>query len=128
MDNCIYQIDLDARRRKLGMTFRALSEISGVPMPTVQRILISKDSIEHASYMNLVKIARALGVKIEFISDVDAQTMRREQAFKKAQWLVELATGSSSFEGQIINDETKARFIEQVAHKLLQSKTKLWAA
>jgi transcriptional regulator with XRE-family HTH domain len=112
--------DLDRRRRALGITYKALAKRSGVPMPTVVRILSGSDS--GARYANVQAIASALG------DDADLEQFRETQARRKAQHLVAMVQGTSGLEGQALDEATIARMVNQTVHELLAgSGRKLWS-
>ena len=118
--------DLDRRRRALGLSYELLSRRCGVSRPTVQRILSGRHTA--ASLANIVAIAEALGLALRFDSRIAPQTLRREQAQRKAKKLVALVQGTSGLEGQAIDPETVAAMVEQTTHELLAgSKRNLWS-
>jgi transcriptional regulator with XRE-family HTH domain len=118
--------DLDKRRRALGLSCGQLAKRSGVSLPTVQRILSGRNM--HASLANVVAIAEALGLGVEFESRADPQAMRREQADRKAKQLVGLVQGTSGLEGQAVGRPVIEAMVERTAHELLAGpRRKLWS-
>ena len=126
MRNNLLNIDLNERRQILGMSCRDLAERSGVPMPTVQRIMYG--DMERATMSNVVSVAEALGVEVALEPTVDSAEYRKRQAEKKARQLVGMAQGSSALEAQAVDSEVFQEMVEEVMHTLLNSKRKLWAA
>jgi transcriptional regulator with XRE-family HTH domain len=118
--------DLDRRRRDLGLSYEMLSKRSGVSRPTVQRILSGRHSA--ASFSNIVAIAESLGLVLRFDSKIALNTLKHEQARRKAKKLVALVQGTSALEGQAVDTETVESLVEQTTHELLAgSKRKLWS-
>ncbi|MDI9411021.1 MAG: helix-turn-helix domain-containing protein [Bacteroidia bacterium] len=116
---------LDRRRRDLGLTFAVLSSRSGVPEPTVKRILGGR--LGEASFVHVVAIARALGSPIS--SDPqDVDEMVREQARLKAEGIARVVQGTSALEAQAVDDAEYRRLVERSYHELLAgSRRRLWA-
>jgi transcriptional regulator with XRE-family HTH domain len=118
--------DLDKRRRDLGLSYELLSKRCGVSRPTIQRILSGQYA--EASFANIVAIAESMGLGLCLDSKVDARTLRREQAERKAKKLVALVQGTSGLEGQAVNEKAVESMIDQTTHELLAgSKRKLWS-
>ena len=117
---------LDKRRQELGMTFEALSKRSEVPVSTLKAIF--KKGVEHATFANVVAIAEALGVDIEFANQVDSYELLHQQAVKKARELVGMVQGTSGLESQAVGQNQIDMMIQQLVHKLMAgSPRKLWA-
>jgi transcriptional regulator with XRE-family HTH domain len=119
-------IDLERRRRDLGMTYATVAARSGVSLPTVQRILSGDHP--NCTFANVTAIAQALDTSIKFQSQIPADELREKQAAKRARQLVGLVQGTSGLEGQAIDQNTFEKMIRQTVHELLAgSKRKLWA-
>ena len=117
---------LDKRRQELGMTFEALSKRSEVPVSTLKAIF--RKGVEHATFANVVAIAEALGVDIEFANQVDSYELLHQQAVKKARELVGMVQGTSGLESQAVGQNQIDMMIQQLVHKLMAgSPRKLWA-
>ena len=117
---------LDKRRQELGMTFEALSKRSEVPVSTLKAIF--KKGVEHATFANVVAIAEALGVDIEFANEMDSYELLHQQAVKKARELVGMVQGTSGLESQAVGQNQIDMMIQQLVHKLMAgSPRKLWA-
>ena len=127
MDNRSSNIKgLNARRKRLGMTYQVLAARSGVSIATVQRILSCEN--DQASFSNVVAVANALGMITNFIESVSDNDFREQQAQKKSKGLISLLQGSSGLEGQAVDDQTLADMVQQTVHELLAGpKRKLWA-
>ena len=116
----------DKRRQELGMTFEALSKRSEVPVSTLKAIF--KKGVEHATFANVVAIAEALGVDIEFANEMDSYQLLHQQAVKKARELVGMVQGTSGLESQAVGQNQIDMMIQQLVHKLMAgSPRKLWA-
>ena len=127
MDNRSSNIKgLNARRKRLGMTYQVLAARSGVSIATVQRILSCEN--DQANFSNVVAVANALGMITNFIESVSDNDFREQQAQKKSKGLISLLQGSSGLEGQAVDDQTLADMVQQTVHELLAGpKRKLWA-
>ena len=119
-------IDLDKRRRDLGLSYELLARRSGVSRPTVQRILTGRQPA--ASFANVMSIAEALGLGLRFESRIDPGRLKQEQAERKARSLVALVQGTSGLEGQAVDRGAVESMVEQTTHELLVGpKRKLWS-
>ena len=118
---------LDERRQELGISYAALAEECGVSLPTVQRILSGKHT--KPTLANVVAIAEALGVQLQFEPTMSANAMWEAQAKKKAESIVNMVQATSGLEAQGLDKETIARMISQTIHELMAgSRRKLWSA
>lgn len=127
--------DLDARRRELGIPYSALSELSGVSQPVVQRLLCGK--LDTPRFQSVIAVAQALGLRalrileggsICFEAKESAQALREQQARNKATRLVGMVQGTSALEGQAIGGEVYRAMVERTYHELLAgSNHRLWS-
>src|SRR5262249_17819282 len=118
--------NLNARRQQLGMSYAALANRSGIPIGTIKRILAGRES--GASFFNVVAIAEALGIHVEFDRNSGIEELLEKQAQKQAERVVALTQGTSRLEGQGMDPETLRRLIRQTAREFLTgSKRKLWS-
>lgn len=122
---------LELQRRNLGMSRAALARRSGVPLPTVQRILSGKQNVGNVA--NLHAIAKTLGVTIQLGADsavrVDrnADTMRKAQAHAKARRLVGMGQATMALESQAVAADVLDQMTERTVHELLAgSSHRLW--
>ncbi len=116
---------LNGRRRKLGMSHAALASRSGVSVPTVKRILSGRAG--EASLANVAAVAQALGVSVEF-AERDIESMREEQAARKAAQIARMVQGTSALECQGVDAKTYRRLVKQSERELLTgSKRRLWS-
>ncbi len=120
---------LELRRRALGMPVAALSLRSGVPVPTVNRIL--RGGAERASFANVSAVADALGMPVGFggrqLADIVAFT--RRQARSKAERLVRMVQATSALEAQGIDGDAYARLLEDTTNEFLHGpRRRLWSA
>jgi transcriptional regulator with XRE-family HTH domain len=126
---------LAARRRELGIPFRALAESSGVSQPVVQRLLSGK--LLAPRFPTVVAIARALGVRqlrimddgsVRFESVVDARRFREQQALRKAKKLVGMVQSTSALEGQAVSADDYRAMVERTVCELIDgSNHRLWS-
>jgi predicted transcriptional regulator len=127
--------DLDSRRRELGIPYSALSELSGVSQPVVQRLLCGK--LRSPRLQSVVAVARALGMSamqflesgsIRFVPSMSARALREQQARMKAERLVGMVQGTSALEGQAVDGTAYEAMLEQAYHELLAgSNHRLWS-
>jgi transcriptional regulator with XRE-family HTH domain len=129
-------MELDSRRRELGMPYSVLSELSGVSQPAVQRLLTGK--VEAPALTNVAAVARVLGMggvrflddgTMKFDSTMSPQAIRERHARKKAAWLVGMVQGTSALEGQAVSALDLAAMVESTYHELLAgSNHRLWSS
>ena len=119
--------DLNERCRQLGMSHAVVARLSGVSLPTVQRILGKED--HDATLSNLLAVAEALGLGLDFQPEAKVDALREQQARRKAEHLVGMVQGSSALEGQAVDQDTYERMVQRTVHELLAGPNgKLWAA
>ena len=117
---------LDDRRRSLGISAVDLAKSCSLSLPTVNRILSGKHT--HASWSNILAIARALGLNVEFKPIADAEELRQQQAERKADELVRMVQSTSALEAQAVDQDQLDQMRRQTARELLAgSSRKLWA-
>jgi len=116
---------LVTRQRALGISYPTLSSLTNIPVSTLKRIFA--DNSTNASLANILAIANALGLSLTF-DETDIDTVRENQARKKARRLVAMVQATSALEGQGVSEKHIERMIEQTVHELLAgSSRKLWA-
>lgn len=107
------------------MTHAALAERSGVPEPTVKRILGGRAA--EASYANVAAVAAALGVTIQF-DESDPDDLRDAQARAKAEHVARIVQATSALEGQGVDARTFRRLVERSRRELLTGPSRrLWS-
>ncbi len=117
--------DLDARRRRLGMSAETLAQRSGLSRQTVHRVL----SGGNASIRNVIAMADVLGLAFSFSTKKSAQDIREQQAVAKAQELVGMVQATCGLESQAVDQEDLDEMVRQTVHELLAGPNrKLWAA
>ena len=115
---------LRSQREALGMTFADLSRRSGVPEPTVKRILGSGH--QQASLHNVAAVASALGMPLQ-LQPQDPEAMRQAEARRKAEAITRMAQATSGLEGQAVNDAVFEQLVQRAAVQLLNgSRRRLW--
>ncbi len=125
-ERLLFNLDLDDRRRQLGMNFPALAARSGVSIPTIKRVLGGE--YVKTSFETVMRIAEALGMNVRIGIARDAQEMRLEQARDKARKYVKTLQGTSALEGQAVSENTRRAIYDDFVHELLNSNRKLWVA
>lgn len=116
---------LDARRRKLGMSMSALAKRSGLSLPTVQRILSGRHG--GAAFDAIISIASALGVKLDLSETKSVSELARDGAMEKARRLVRMVQGTSALEGQAVDADKINELTDQAMHALMAGpRRKLW--
>src|SRR5580700_6675963 len=96
--------EMDRQRRKLRMSYAALSKRSGVSAPTIMRTLSGRNP--KISVENLLAIAEALGVEIGVKKIVKPSKLKEDQARRKAKQLVGMVQGTSGLEAQAVDRDT----------------------
>ena len=125
MTTTLLQSDFAGRAAKLGMSLKDIADRSGVSYRTVVRVV--KDANAGASFEVVSRIATVLGLELIAAAPLDAQSMREQQAEKKANELVAMVQGNSALEDQAVDEQTLRRMREKAKQQLLASKRKLWA-
>ena len=117
---------MERRRKALRMSCPLLAMRSGVSLPTVQRIL--HNGGEHATYANLMAVARALGMEFELKDTSDAQTFMEQQAQTKAEAIASMVQGTSALESQAVDSDTYPQMVRQTVHELMAGpRRRLWS-
>lgn len=117
---------LEARRQELGMTHRALAKRSGVSLATVKRVLSGAHGA--TGFVQVAKVAEALGLSVEFKPKVSVETLRERQALRKAERIASLTQATSSLESQGLDKTGYERLVRALVHRLMaDSNRKLWA-
>jgi transcriptional regulator with XRE-family HTH domain len=117
-------LQLDHRRRDLGMTRSALARQAGVGLRTVQRILSGSEN--SADFLTVARIANVLGMSFKFDCS-DLNEVRRRQAERKAAQLVGMVQGTMALEAQGVEDDSLRQMKERTVRDLLAgSNRKLW--
>lgn len=116
--------ELNLRRKELKMPVDVLVKRSGVPRPTVFRILQGKtDSIR---FVSVAKVAGVLGVTFGGPM-IEPEELRLREARRKARLLSRLTQGTMALEAQAVSPELLKELEEQTVTRLLAGKgDKLW--
>ncbi|TVQ60965.1 MAG: XRE family transcriptional regulator [Phycisphaerales bacterium] len=117
---------LTERRERLGMSYPALAERSGVSEPTVKRVLAGR--IAEASFENVAAIAEALGMPLT-ADPIDVEDFREQAAREKAERVARLVQGTSALEAQAVDADQYRKLVERSMRELLTgSRRLLWAS
>ena len=117
--------DLDARRKMLKMPVDLLVKRSGVPRPTVFRIL--RGNVDTVRFGYVKKVAGALGYSFDG-PPIDPEELRLQEAKRKARLLSRMTQGTMGLEAQAVSAELLKELEEQTIAKLLAGKgRKLWS-
>ncbi len=114
------------KRERLGITYRDLSELSGVSVPTLNRMFLGETP--SVQFDAIIAVAYVLKVDITAKTSVSAEKMRREQAERKAEYIMKLVKGNSALEGQGSSKSAYHEMKEKTVNELLAKKKALWAA
>jgi transcriptional regulator with XRE-family HTH domain len=118
-------IDLNTRRKLLRMPVDALVRRSGVPRPTVFRILRGK--VEAVRFGHVQKVAAVLGLSFGR-PPADPEELRQREARRKARLLARLTQGTMGLESQAVSAEVLRELEEKTIAKLLAGQgRKLWS-
>ncbi len=121
-----YIIELENRRKLLGMTKSTLAERAGVSLPTVNRTLSGSE--RSPALPTIVAIAAALGLDLKLEAAQEPDDFRLAQAKAKATRIVQMVQGTMALESQAVDQKTINRLIDQTVHELLAgSPRRLWA-
>jgi transcriptional regulator with XRE-family HTH domain len=121
---------LNDRRKELGMSFAVLAQRSGVPLPTVQKILYGNE--RRPDFFKVSAIARALGITLTIaptsttMTTIPAQDFRRQQAERKAQELVSMTHATSALEAQAVPEVVADLTARTTSELLAGSRFELW--
>ncbi len=116
--------DLESRRKQLGMSVRVLSERSGVPVATLNRLLAGH--LSQHKFSTVANVAEAMGITISFEAE-PVVTVKERQAASKARRLVALVQGTSALEAQAVNRPAFEAMVRQTIHELMAgSPRRLW--
>lgn len=122
-----YIIELENRRKLLGMTKSTLAERAGVSLPTLNRTL--SDSERSPTLPTIIAIAAALGLELKLEAAQEPDDFRHAQAKAKATRIVQMVQGTMALEAQAVDQKTIDRLIDQTVHELLAgSPRRLWAS
>jgi len=123
---------LEDRRARLGISKADLARISGVSLPTVQRLLAGKE--KRPGLGTVAKIAAALGVEVRLSYRIHVHPtfgvdeFREMQARKKARRLVRLVKGTMALEDESVGEEALAAMEDENVHRLLSgAPRRLWS-
>lgn len=117
--------DLNARRKVLKMPVEVLVKRSGVPRPTVFRIL--RGNLEKVRFGYVQKVAGVLGYSFSGPA-IDPEELRRQEARRKARLLARLTQGTMGLESQAVSGEVLKEIEEETVAKLLAGTgRKLWS-
>jgi transcriptional regulator with XRE-family HTH domain len=118
---------LNARRKRLGMSYAVLAARSGVSPRSVVRILSGRDP--HASWHNTLAIAQALGMSVILKETTRIEDMLERQAREKSEEIMNMVQGTSGLEGQGLDKKrVLERMKRQTVHELLAgSRRTLWS-
>ena len=115
---------LNKRRRRLGITIRALARLSGVPVATVNRILADPASVRFA---HVDAVGSVLGVHFADARRVKVEKVLRDRALEKARYVAAVVQGTQGLEAAGVGTDGYRRLVEVSADALLAGdRRKLW--
>jgi transcriptional regulator with XRE-family HTH domain len=118
-------LDFGTRRKSLKMPIEVLVKRSGVPRPTVCRILQGK--VDKMWFGHVHKVAGVLGVAFGTPA-IEPEELRQREARRKARLLTRLTQGTMGLEAQAVSPALLKELEEQTVTKLLaDSGRKLWS-
>jgi len=107
------------------MSRAVLARRAKISVPTVHRILTGKE--DSPSVQTLEALASALGMSVQFVETVDAETLREQQAQQRAAHMVGMVQGTMGLEAQAIGSQEIELLQRRNAHRLLAgSNRRLW--
>ena len=118
-------VDLNTRRKLLGMSVHTLSERSGVSTATVNRVL--RGDADQTAFGNVRAIARAVGIEIE-ARPRNVGLFAAFQAKGKAERIVNQVQASSALEKQAVGKGDYRKMVRRTAKELLRGpRRRLWS-
>ncbi len=116
---------LEARRKGLGMSCKALAERSGLTALTVQKVLRGG---KNANLSTVLAISQALGAQIGLVRASKLSAVKRRRARAKAHQLAAITQGSAALEAQAVDDDAIKHAERQIEADLLSGPAiRLWA-
>ena len=117
-------LNFNERRKLLKMPVDVLVKRSGVPRPTVFRIL--RGNMDSVRFGHVRKVAGVLGLSYAS-PPVEPEELRRREAERKAQLLARLTQGTMGLESQSVSATLLKELEETTVARLLAGKgSKLW--
>ena len=117
--------DLDARRRRLGMSAEILAQRSVLSRQTGHRVLAGGS----ASVQNVIAIADGRGMSHSFYATKSAPDIREPQARDRTGAEGRRGAGTGGLESQAVDQEHLDEMVRQTVHELLAGPNRrLWAA
>ena len=87
---------------------------------------LEKSALEAKDKEQLTAIAEALGMTLEVRSQ-DPQTLRQQEARRKAEAITRMAQATSALEGQAVSDTVFEQLVQRATAQLLSgSRRRLW--
>ncbi len=121
----VVELDFNTRRKLLKIPVEVLVKRSGVPRPTVFRIL--RGNMEAVRFGYVQKVANVLGISLGGTS-IEPEELRRKEAHRKANLLRRLTQGTKGLEVQAMTEADLKELEVQTAAKLLSGNgRKLWS-
>lgn len=118
--------ELGQRRRDLGLSYKQLADRTGLSLQTIQRLLGGRCT--NAQIRTVAAVAEILGAEVGLIRKRPINTIRREQASRKAKKLVQASQASAALEGQAVEKETLKKVERVIMERLLAGpKVRLWS-
>jgi transcriptional regulator with XRE-family HTH domain len=115
---------LKARRKKLGIPIAALARLSGVSVPTVNRILRNPGT---AQFGNVAAVGKVLGIDFRTARKVRVETLLQARALQKARYVARVVQGTQGLEAAGVDADGYERLVNLAAETLLAGKKrKLW--
>lgn len=107
------------------MSRATLAKRAGVSLPTVARILTGRERSPRLG--TIQALAKELGIEVRFVAVADEESLREQQAERKAREIARVVQGTMGLEAQGVSAEKLDKLIRQKMHSLLAgSRRKLW--
>jgi len=130
MTNSFFKLDpfikkLSDRRKNLGMSQHSLAKMTGISLPTVQRVFKGN---KNTSFDSISKIASALGLSLTVDDNKKEEEIIADRAHQKAKELTKLVQGTSALESQGLDSETLKAIEAKIFSDLFKgSRSRLWS-
>lgn len=116
---------LSNRRKNLGISQQSLARMTGISLPTVQRVFAGNPKV---SLDNLSKIASTLGLSLTFNTESREEEILAKRARQKAKELAKMVQGTSGLEAQGLDKEALKDVEDKILSDLLKgSRNRLWS-
>lgn len=118
---------MEMRRKNLGISHRYLAQVTGISVPTVQRIFSGKSS--STSFETVVSLASVLGMAFYCEPRLAEDEVLVQAARRRAHQLALMMQATSTGSSNLLDTEGLAKVEDKLVLELLKgSRARIWAA